>query len=122
VCPFHGDCFEGLASGSAIRERWGKPAEELGDKTEVWALEAEYLALGIVNVVCTVSPQRIILGGGVLKEPRLLPLVRARTRELVAGYVPVAELADGIDDYLVEPALGDRSGVLGALELARAAV
>jgi fructokinase len=122
VCPFHGDCFEGLASGSAIRERWGKPAEELGDKAEVWALEAEYLALGIVNVVCTVSPQRIILGGGVLKEPRLLPLVRARTRELVAGYVPVAELADGIDDYLVEPALGDRSGVLGALELARAAV
>jgi fructokinase len=120
-CPFHGDCFEGLASGGAIRQRWGKPAEELGDRSEVWELEAEYLALGVVNVVCVVSPQRVILGGGVMKQPSLLPLVRARTRALLAGYIGAPELADGLDEYIVAPALGDRAGVLGAIELARLA-
>jgi fructokinase len=121
ACPFHGDCFEGLASGSAIGQRWGKPAEELTDRAEVWELEAEYLALGIVNVICVVSPQRVILGGGVMKQPSLLPLIRARTRELLAGYIAAPELSDGLDEYIVGPALGDRAGVLGAIELARLA-
>jgi fructokinase len=121
ACPFHGDCFEGLASGGAIYERWGKRAEELGDRDEVWQLEAEYLALGVVNVICVLSPQRVILGGGVMKEPSLLPLVRSRTRELLGGYIAAPELLDGLDEYIVGPALGDRAGVLGAIELARLA-
>jgi fructokinase len=121
VCPFHGDCFEGLASGSSILERWGKPGEELTNRPEVWELESEYLALGLVNVICTVSPERVILGGGVMKQPELLPLVRTRVQELLAGYVSAPELSDGIGAYLVTPALGDRAGVLGALELARLA-
>ncbi|MFL5964892.1 MAG: ROK family protein [Gaiellaceae bacterium] len=121
ACPFHGDCFEGLASGSAIAQRWGKPSEDLRDRSEVWELEAEYLALGVVNVICVVSPQRVILGGGVMKQPSLLPLVRARVRELLAGYIVARELSDGLDDYIVGPALGDRAGVLGAIELARLA-
>jgi fructokinase len=121
ACPFHGDCFEGLASGTAIAQRWGKPSEELGDRPEVWELEAEYLALGVVNVICVVSPQRVILGGGVMKEPSLLPLIRTRTRELLAGYISVPELSKGLDEYIVGPALGDRAGVLGAIELARLA-
>lgn len=120
-CPFHGDCFEGLAAGSAIERRWGKPGEQLGDRGEVWELEAEYLALGVVNVICIASPQRVILGGGVMKQPSLLPLVRARVRELIAGYIVARELADGLDEYIVGPALGDRAGVLGAIELARLA-
>jgi fructokinase len=120
-CPFHGDCFEGLAAGSAIERRWGKPGEELGGRSEVWELEAEYLALGVVNVICIVSPQRVILGGGVMKQPSLLPLVRARVRELLAGYIVAPALADGLDEYIVGPALGDRAGVLGAIELARLA-
>jgi fructokinase len=120
-CPFHGDCFEGLAAGSAIERRWGKPGEQLGGRSEVWELEAEYLALGVVNVICIVSPQRVILGGGVMKQPSLLPLVRARVRELLAGYIVAPELADGLDEYIVGPALGDRAGVLGAIELARLA-
>jgi fructokinase len=120
-CPFHGDCFEGLAAGSAIERRWGKPGEELGDRSDVWELEAEYLALGVVNVICVMSPQRVILGGGVMKQPSLLPLVRARTHELLAGYVGAPELSDGLDEYIVGPALGDRAGVLGAIELARLA-
>lgn len=120
VCPYHGDCFEGLASGESIRQRWGKPAEELDDPA-VWELEAEYLALGLVNVVCTLSPERIILGGGVMKQPGLFELIRTRMRELLAGYVAAPELTDRIDDYVVSPALGDHAGVLGAIELARRA-
>jgi len=120
-CPFHGDCFEGLAAGSAIERRWGKPGEELGDRSDVWELEAEYLALGVVNVICVMSPQRVILGGGVMKQPSLLPLVRARTRELLAGYVVAPSLSPGLEEYIVSPALGDRAGVLGAIELARLA-
>jgi len=121
VCPYHGDCFEGLASGEAIRVRWSRPAEELDDEA-AWELEAEYLALGLVNVVCTLSPQRIVLGGGVPKRPTLLPLVRRRVQALLAGYLDAPELGEGIDGFIVAPALGDRAGVLGAIELARTAV
>ena len=118
VCPYHGDCFEGLASGRAIEQRWGKSARELTDDA-AWRLEADYLALGLVNVICTISPQRIIIGGGVVKQALLLPLVRTRVRELLAGYFDVMQFRQGLDDYVVSPALGDRAGVLGALELAR---
>jgi fructokinase len=110
VCPYHGDCFEGLASGAAVERRWGKAGAELQDGA-VWELEAEYLALGLVNVICALSPQLIILGGGVMKQPPLLPLVRRRVAGLLAGYLDLPEL--------VAPALGDRAGVLGALELAK---
>jgi fructokinase len=110
-CPFHGDCFEGLASGTAIRARWGRSGEELAAEPEVWELEAEYLALGVVNVICALSPQLVILGGGVLKQPALLDAVRKRVPELLAGYVAAPEI--------VPPALGDRAGVLGAIELAQ---
>jgi fructokinase len=120
VCPYHGDCFEGLAAGGAIRERWGKKAEDLTDPA-VWELEAHYVALGLVNVICTLSPQRIILGGGVTKQPTLLPLVREKVRALFAGYIDAEELDSGIDQFIVAPGLGDRAGVLGAIELARTA-
>jgi fructokinase len=122
VCPYHGDCWEGLASGGAIRARWGRPAEELPGAEAVWQLQAEYLALGLVNVICTLSPQRIVIGGGVMKEAALLPLVRTKVRELLAGYIGAPELAEGLDGFIVAPALGDRAGVLGAIELARLAV
>jgi fructokinase len=120
VCPYHGDCFEGLASGDAIRARWGRPPERITDE-RAWLLEADYLALGLVNVICALSPQRIIVGGGVMNEPTLLPLVRIRVQVLASGYFDVPELGEGIDDYIVRPALGDRAGVLGAFELARRA-
>ncbi|MGA3362086.1 MAG: ROK family protein [Solirubrobacteraceae bacterium] len=123
VCPYHGDCFEGLASGEAIRQRWGRPGQELSAVSEVWELESEYLALGLMNVICTLSPQRIILGGGVPKQPTLLPLVRDRLRELLADYFNAAELTrpNVISQYIVPPGLGDQAGVLGAIELARSA-
>ncbi|MBS1881834.1 MAG: ROK family protein, partial [Actinobacteria bacterium] len=90
-CPFHGDCLEGLASGTALRARWVRPGEELDDPG-VWDLEAEYLALGLVNVVLTLSAERLIVGGGVGLVPGLLPRVRVRLRELLAGYVEVPRL------------------------------
>jgi fructokinase len=117
-CPYHGDCFEGLASGEALRQRFGVPADDLVT-TEGWALEAEYLALGLVNVICTLSPQRIILGGGVMNAPRLLPLVRDQVRTLAGDYFDTPALRERIVDYVVRPALGDLAGVIGALELAR---
>ncbi len=120
VCPFHGDCWEGLASGEALRQRWGRPAHDL-TTSEAWELEAEYLALALVNLIFTLSPQRIIMGGGVPKHEGLLQLVRVRVRELLCGYVDVPELssAAGIEQYIVAPALGDDAGVLGAIKLAQ---
>ena len=121
VCPYHGDCLEGLASGEALRQRWGTPGEELADGL-AWEIEAEYLALGVVNLVCVLSPQRVVLGGGVMRQPTLLPLIRRRVRELLAGYIDAEELRESIDDFVVAPGLGERAGVLGAIELARRAV
>jgi predicted NBD/HSP70 family sugar kinase len=121
-CPRHGDCLEGLASGEALRRRWGRPAEMLEDD-RAWDLEADYIAYALVNLVCVLSPERLIVGGGVAAHPSLLPRVRARVLELLAGYLAVPELTDrrAIDAYVVTPALGDRAGALGAIELARAA-
>jgi fructokinase len=120
ICPYHGDCLEGVASGEAIRQRWGRRGEELPGSA-AWELEAEYLALGLVNLTCVLSPQRIIIGGGVAKQPALLPMVRTRLRELLAGYLAAPELTepDGVERYIVAPQLGDRAGVIGAIELAR---
>ena len=120
ACPYHGDCFEGLASGGALRARWGRPPDEVDDEP-TWELEADYLAHGLLNVIAVLSPQRVIVGGGVLKRSNLLPLVRTRVAGLAAGYFDAPELSTSIDDYVVPPALGDRAGVIGALELARLA-
>lgn len=118
VCPFHGDCLEGLASGPAIEARWGGKSQELPEDHAAWKLEANYLALGVNNLVCTLSPQRIILGGGVMRHRSLFPLVRRRTLELLNEYIQTPEIGRGIDEYIVPPALGDNAGVLGAIALA----
>ncbi len=119
ICPYHGDCLEGLASGESIRRRWGRPGAELSDPA-VWELEAEYLALALVNVICMLSPQRVIVGGGVARQPALLPQARSRVRELLAGYLPAPELTDpgATERYIIPPRLGDLAGVIGAIELA----
>ena len=110
-CPVHGDCWEGLASGQAIAERWGEDPAGLSDQHPCWELEATYLALGILSIVSVASPERVIAGGGVLEHPGLLRRVADRLEELNAGYVRLPPL--------VPPALGDDAGVLGAIALAR---
>jgi fructokinase len=122
VCPLHGDCWEGLACGPAIERRWAVPAAELPDEHPAWELEAEYVALGILSIVMVFSPQRIVLGGGVMERRGLNGRVRARLRELVADYLETPLLRDEIGEFLVPPALGDRAGVLGGIALAQAAL
>ena len=117
VCDFHSSCLEGLASGPAIARRWGRPAQELGDRPEVWALEANYLAQAVCGYIMTLSPERVILGGGVMHQPQLLPLVRRETARLLGGYLPGRGLAD-LDTYIVAPGLGDDQGILGCVQLA----
>jgi fructokinase len=121
TCPYHGDCWEGLAAGPALEARWGRPGRELGRGHEAWPLEARYLALGVVNLVLTLSPQRVVMGGGVMDQGHLFPLVRAEVQRLLNGYVQAPAVLGEIDGFVVPPALGGRAGVLGALALARAA-
>jgi fructokinase len=122
ACPFHGDCLEGLASGRAIAERRGLPGEALAVDDPVWALEARYLALGLVGIIGVLSPRRIIVGGGVVRHPHLLARVRHDVQGLLAGYVRARAVLDAIDDYIVVPRLGERAGLLGALALGRALI
>ena len=119
VCPFHGDCLEGLASGEAIRQRWGQSAEMLPPDNPAWALEAGYLAAGLTSIALILSPQRIILGGGVMKQAQLFPLIRGWFRDLLGGYSVGNMTAAELDRYIVPSALGGRAGVLGALALAQ---
>jgi len=118
LCPYHGDCLEGLASGPALEARWGKPAHTLPADHPAWPLAARYVALSLVTFICTLMPQRIIMGGGVLHQEHLFPRVRYEVRQLLNNYIQVSELHEQLDHYIVPPALGDQAGVLGALALA----
>ncbi len=120
VCRWHGDCWEGLASGPAIEKRWGAGGENLPADHPAWALEAHYLAAGLVNIISLLSPQRIILGGGVMHQPQLLALIRAEVKRLLNDYLRVSLITTHIEDYIVPPMLKDQAGVLGALALAEA--
>ena len=110
VCPFHGDCLEGLASGPAMEARWGKPATELPADHPAWAIEAGYLAAAIANFTCILSPELVLLGGGVMQQAALFPMIRSEVGRVLAGYVTVPDIQP--------PGLGQRAGVLGALALA----
>lgn len=119
ACPFHKDCFEGLASGPALEKRWGQRAETLPSDHPAWRLEAHYIALALVNYILTFSPQRIIIGGGVGGRDDLLPLIRTEVQTLLNGYVQSPAVTQHMDGYIVHPALGSRAGMLGAIALAR---
>ncbi len=121
-CPFHGDCLEGLAAGPALERRWKARGEQLPGDHPAWALEAHYLALGLMNLILVLSPQRIILGGGVMEQPQLFPMIRQDVRALLNGYIHAPEILEHIDAYIIPPALGSRAGVLGSIALAQAAV
>jgi fructokinase len=122
ACPFHKDCFEGLASGPAMEKRWGQKAETLPPDHPAWELEAHYISLALANYIYTLSPQRIVIGGGVGGQERLLPLIRKNVQELLNGYVQAAAITKNIDEYIVPPALGGQSGMLGAIALAKGAL
>lgn len=119
-CPYHGDCWEGLASGTAIQARRTQAPAAMAPDDGVWALEARYLALGLVSVISVLSPERILIGGGIMRTPGLLDRVRGEVLELLNGYLDDPAVQDGIATYIAEPALGARAGVLGAIALAQA--
>lgn len=116
-CPYHENCLEGLAAGPAIMERWGKPAAELTDRKEVWELESDYLAQAVANYILTLSPQKVILGGGVMHQEQMFALVRKKVQEKLNSYLQNDRIAEHIEEYIVPPALGDNAGITGALLL-----
>lgn len=116
-CPYHKNCLEGLASGPAIEERWGDKAANLADRPEVWELEADYIAQALTGYILTLSPQMIILGGGVMHQTQLFPLIREKTARLLGGYIRTERL-DDMERYIVPASLGDDQGIMGCLELA----
>jgi fructokinase len=118
ICPYHGDCLEGLASGPAINSRWGQNAETLPDSHPAWELEAEYIARALVNLIYAYSPQRIVLGGGVSQHAGLHQAVRLKVQDGLNGYIQSPMLLKTIDQYIVPPSLGNRSGVLGSIAMA----
>jgi fructokinase len=122
VCPFHGDCFEGLASGVAMEKRWGMRGDQLAKDHAAWNLEADYIAQALASYSFMLSPQRIIIGGGVGSLPHLLPKVQQRTKEIINGYIQSPVILEKIESYIVSPGLGNRSGMLGAIALAEQAL
>lgn len=116
-CPYHNNCFEGLAAGPAIEGRYGKKAIELTNIPEVWELEADYIAKALVNYILILSPERIVLGGGVMHQEQLFPLIRKKTAEYLNEYIKTKQI-EHMETYIVPPSLNDNQGVLGCLKLA----
>ncbi len=119
ICPFHGSCIEGMASGPAIRARWNHPVADLLDRPEVWDLEARYLAQALRTITYITAPERIIVGGGVMRKEGLLELIRTKLAAQLSGYGPSELLNSDLADYVVAPGLGQDAGLFGALALAR---
>lgn len=117
-CPYHKDCFEGLASGPAIKDRWKSDPKELSDNDIVWNIEAFYIAQALSTYILTLAPQKIILGGGVMHQDKLFPIIRRYAVEMINGYICTKEMED-MDNYIVPAGLGDNQGIIGCLELAK---
>ncbi len=121
-CPFHGArCWEGVASGPAMERRWGRRAETLPEAHPAWDLEARYIASALTTLVLVLSPDRLILGGGVMQVETLFPLIRKHLVRSLGGYVQADAVISGIDQYVVPPLLGQQAGIAGALALAERA-
>ncbi|RKJ21889.1 ROK family protein [bacterium D16-50] len=116
-CPYHKNCMEGLASGTAVSGRWGKKGVELADRDEVWELEAFYIGQAIANYVLAYSPQKIILWGGVMHQEKLFDMVRREAKNMLNGYIPHDMILNSMEEYIVPPALGEDPGIMGAIKL-----
>jgi fructokinase len=122
VCSFHGDCLEGLASGPAIVAAWGSPASELAEDHIFWEVEAGYLAQLCAALFLTIAPHRIVLGGGVMDNRRLLPAVRVATQALLGGYIAALAEPGALERRIVAPACAEPAGLVGAYLLAARAL
>lgn len=122
VCPYHQDCFEGLACGPAISKRWGIKAEKLPADHPAWELEAHYIALALQTIICTLSPEKIVLGGGVMQQAHLFPKIRQKTTANLNKYIQSPLIIEQNDRYILPPGLGSRAGAFGAIALAQMAI
>jgi len=118
VCPYHRRCLEGLASGPAIKTFWNANLKKIPPSHPAWEAEANILAYGLVNIILIVSPKRIILGGGVMKQKELFKKIRNKTVSLLNSYIQKDEICRSIDDYIVPAGLEENTGLLGAIALA----
>lgn len=116
VCPFHGDCLEGLACGPAILSRTGRSLAEASHTDDIWDIEADYLGQLCAQLVNMLSPHRILFGGGVMQQQRLFGLMRARMQHWLGRYNVQPEVCE--DEFLCAPGLGNEAGVMGAMALA----
>lgn len=116
-CPYHKDCLEGLAAGPAIEARWGVKGDQLVDKGEVWEMEGYYIAQALMQYIVIISPKKIILGGGVMKQKQIFPIIYKHLEKMINGYVDLPPL----EEYIVSPGLGDNAGITGSLMLAHEA-
>ena len=116
ICPNHPNCVEGFACGPSIEARWGKKAAELADEPLVWEIESYYIAQALVDFIMILSPQKIILGGGVMHQEQLFPLIRRQVKEMVGGYLSTPELED-LEHYIVPASLGGDQGIMGCIKL-----
>lgn len=122
ICPFHGDCLEGLVSGPAIAARAGKPGAEIQDDDPLWTAVTDELAEAMAMLMVTLSPQRIVIGGGVLQNrPALFSGIHRRTADILAGYLEGIGV-EQIARIIVRPGLADQAGPLGAVALAYSAL
>lgn len=117
-CPYHKSCLEGLAAGPAIEKRYGVKGDQLAERDDVWEIQAYYLAQAIVNLSLIISPERIVLGGGVMKQEQLFPLIKEEVAKQMNNYMALPDL----DNYIVSPGLGDNAGITGGLLLAQAQI
>lgn len=123
TCPYHQDCLEGLAAGPAIVKRWNvEHGTDLPADHPAWNMEAYYLAQALMNYILVLSPEKIVMGGGVMKQPQLFPMIADKLQQLLNGYVQHPSLQQSIGSYIVPPGLGDNAGLAGALALADAAL
>jgi len=120
ICESHGNCAAGLASGPAIQHRWGAPAETFEDGHPMWSSQAHYIAAFCNAITLAYSPQRIVLGGGVMQFSSLLAKVQQAFAQEVNGFLPVLERTGGVEQYIVSPGLNTASGVAGAFIIAQA--
>ncbi|MCO4851821.1 ROK family protein [Bacillus vallismortis] len=118
VCPYHKDCFEGLASGPAIEARWGKKAADLSDKTPVWELEGYYIAQALVQYILILAPEKIILGGGAMNQPQVFPYIYQYVPKIMNGYFHFFELSEIKNEYIAPPCLGSNAGLIDTFVLA----
>lgn len=120
ICPYHGDCLEGLASGTAIKAAWGASLDQLEPDHPAWEVESHYLAHLCATLIFTVAPEHIIFGGGVMSQTRLFDAIRSKTLSLIGGYAG-AWTKEAAAERITGPGCSEPSGLVGAYLIAQAA-